>query len=142
MSQVGLLHATRYATESILDEALLQQTTLASLRPPNPHDLAFIQEWMIRPTMGNFYLLGQDSDIWSNPNISDLIALNARHADDPFTAWVTNKAVHWWHRVAGKYLRVSAHFAEENLLLTRSRNPAPQTGQLIQSLTLKLVYHV
>lgn len=91
----------------LIDEALLHQTTLASLGPPNLHDLAFLQEWMKRPSMGNVYLLGQDSDIWSNPDIPDLIALNARRADDPFTAWVTNKAVHWWHRIVGKYLRVS-----------------------------------
>ncbi|KAL9070527.1 MAG: hypothetical protein Q9161_004824 [Pseudevernia consocians] len=124
------------------NEALLQQTTLASLRSPNPRDLAFLQEWMIRPTMGNVYLLGRDSDIWSIPDISDLIALNSRHADDPFTAWVANKAVHWWHRVAGKHLRVLALTIWEYDLLTIRRNQAQQTGRLTQSLTPKVVYSV
>ena len=138
----ALFRATTYANEPSLDEALLQQTTLASLRSPNPRDLAFLQEWMIRPTMGNVYLLGRDSDIWSIPDISDLIALNSRHADDPFMAWVANKAVHWWHRVAGKHLRVLALTIGEYDLLTIRRNQAQQTGRLTQSLTLKVVYSV
>ena len=137
-----LLHATTYANKPSIDEALLQQITLASLRSPNPRDLAFLQEWMIRPTMGNVYLLGRDSDIWSNPDISDLIALNSRHADDHFTAWVTNNAVHWWHRVAGKHLRVSPLTVEKYDLLKRSRNRAPQTGRLTQSPILRIVYSV
>ncbi len=62
---------------------------------------------MKRPDMGCVYLLGLDSDTWSEPDKSDLIALQARHADDMFTAWITDSAVHWWHSVAGKYLRAS-----------------------------------
>ncbi len=61
---------------------------------------------MERTSMGNIYLLGPDSDIWSNPDVSDLIALSARHSDDPFTTWVTDTVIHWWHRLIGKYFRV------------------------------------
>ena len=59
--------------------------------------------------MGGVYLVGRDSEVWSGPDDSDLVALQARRADDPFTAWVTNRAIHCWHRFAGKYLRVNTH---------------------------------
>ncbi|KAF6234304.1 hypothetical protein HO173_007498 [Letharia columbiana] len=87
------------------NEALLHQTALAGLQKPNPRDLSFLQQWMESVSMGNVRLVGQDSDVWSKPDKSDLIALQARHADDPLTAWVTNTGVHWWHQVVGKYLR-------------------------------------
>ena len=58
--------------------------------------------------MGNVYLLGQDSDIWSNATIlPDLVSLNARAADDGFTKWVTDTLVYWYHQVLGHFLRVS-----------------------------------
>ena len=56
--------------------------------------------------MGNVRLVGQDSNVWSEPDKSDLIALQARHANDQLTAWVSNTVVHWWHQIIGKYLRV------------------------------------
>ena len=56
--------------------------------------------------MGNVYLVGQEGDIWSKPDMSDLIALGSQNADDPFTAFVKSKGVHWWYRVVGRYLRV------------------------------------
>jgi hypothetical protein len=34
--------------------------------------------------MGNAYLLGQDSDIWSQPDLPDLVSLNPRISGDPF----------------------------------------------------------
>ena len=73
---------------------------------PNPRDLAFLQEWMRRPSMGNVYLLGQDSDIWANPEESDLIALQARHSDSPVSRWMSDTLVHWYHQAIGRKLRV------------------------------------
>lgn len=57
--------------------------------------------------MGNVYLLGRDSETWSKPDSSDLIALNARHTDDPFTGWLADTMMHAYHRVVGRFLRVS-----------------------------------
>ena len=56
--------------------------------------------------MGDVYLIGRDSDTWSNPDMRDLVALRGSHVDDPCTKWITDRAVRWWHRIAGKYLRV------------------------------------
>ena len=58
--------------------------------------------------MGNVYLLGQDSDIWENPDVLDLIALNARREDDLFSKWVADCLVEWYHQILGRYIRVYA----------------------------------
>ena len=112
--------------DSIEDEALLQQAAVASLQKPNPQDLAFLQQWMVRPSMGNVYLLGQDSDTWSKPDEWDLIALQARYAGDPFTTWVHDSLVHWWHRCLGKYVRVCSTFTP--LPVSASYHLAHQQG--------------
>ena len=56
--------------------------------------------------MGYVYLLGQDSDIWANPEESDLIALQARHSDSPVSRWMSDTLVHWYHQAIGRKLRV------------------------------------
>ena len=82
--------------------------TLTALKPVNPRDLSFLQEWMRRPSMGNVYLIGRDSDIWSKPNLSDLIVLRARHSDDLFTQWLSDTFVSAYHRVVGRFFRVKS----------------------------------
>jgi hypothetical protein len=64
------------------DKALLQQNLLANLPRPDLKDLELLIEWMKRPTMGNVYLLGRDSDCWAQENSPDLVALQARGDDD------------------------------------------------------------
>lgn len=88
------------------DAALVHQSLITGMSKPNPRDLAFLQEWMRRPSMGNVYLLGQDSDIWANPEESDLIALQARYSDSPVSRWMTDTLVHWYHQAIGRKLRV------------------------------------
>ena len=62
---------------------------------------------MKRPTMGGVYLLGRDSDVWSNPNQRDLIALNAQEKNDMFSSWVTKSFIYKYHQSVGQYFRVS-----------------------------------
>ena len=61
---------------------------------------------MKRPSMGSVYLLGRDSKVWSEPDLSDLIALHARHAEDPFTRWFSDTIVYAYHRVVGRFFKV------------------------------------
>ena len=90
------------------DETLYYQRTLTALRKPSAHELHFLQQWMKRPTMGGVYLLGQDSDIWSNPKMSDLVTLRSTFSEDPTTLWITEHAVKWWHQIIGRHFRVNA----------------------------------
>jgi hypothetical protein len=94
-------------TDFLLDIALLQQCQITKLQGPNPRDLAFFQRWMMRTEMGNVYLVGEDSDIWSHPDLPDLVALNARISGDPLSTWASNTVIHWYHQTIGKYFKVS-----------------------------------
>jgi hypothetical protein len=79
---------------------------LTSLPIPRREDLASIQSWLERPTMGNWSLLGQDSDTWgsiSNPesHAPDLFTFRARHDADPFSEWVARRFIVWFHNWIG-----------------------------------------
>ena len=103
-----LLQAVICTADISKDEALHHQISLTALDPLNPHDLSFLQDWMKRPSMGNVYLIGRDSDIWSKPDLSDLIALHPRHLDNSLTKWLSDSMVHAYHRAVGRYFRVRA----------------------------------
>jgi hypothetical protein len=89
------------------DEALLLQSLITKIQKPNQRDIQLLQEWMKRPSMGNVYLLGRDSDIWASPEILDLVALNARHSEDFLSSWMADVAIHWYHHLVGWRFRVS-----------------------------------
>jgi hypothetical protein len=52
--------------------------------------------------MGNFPLLGPDQDSWSNDHAYDLIALKRRDSSDPFSRWMTDTFVPFFHNILGK----------------------------------------
>ena len=102
------------------DTALVHQSIITGIPKPNPRDLAFLQEWMKRPSMGNVYLLGQDSDVWANPEESDLIALQARDCDNTVSRWMSDILVHWYHQTIGKRLRVSYALTATSLTVLKA----------------------
>jgi hypothetical protein len=59
--------------------------------------------------MGNVYLLGQDSDMWAKPEVGDMIVLKARPVDDSLSRFVTDKMIHWYHRILGRRIRVRSN---------------------------------
>ena len=88
------------------DKAVEQAATLASLPIPRKENLASIQSWLERPMMGNWSLLGRDSDIWgstSNPksHAPDLFTFMPRHDADPFSEWVAHRFIVWFHNCIG-----------------------------------------
>ena len=89
-----------------LGDALLQQKELYQLQTPNPQDLAFLQQWMKRPSMGCVYLLGRDSDLWENPDLKDLVALGPRQRDSLFSSWIANSLIYTYHKLIGWHFRV------------------------------------
>src|SRR5271170_5604787 len=63
---------------------------LLQLPAPKRYDLNFLRSWLIRPSMGNFPLLGPDSTSWSSPHGYDLFAMHRRSSSDPFTHFFLN----------------------------------------------------
>ena len=93
LQPLSLRRHTSAAEGELIDEAFAHQAVLRNFRSPN---LAFLQEWMARPSMANVYFLGQDCNVWFKIADSDLSCLKMRLAGDPTSRWVTDRAVHWW----------------------------------------------
>jgi len=78
---------------------------------PNPYDLRFLRNWLERPKMGNFPILGPDQHVWEKSNEKDLAAIQRRQGDDPFTRWFIDSCIPRFHNVFGKYFK--SHLPEE-----------------------------
>jgi hypothetical protein len=82
---------------------------MTSLPQPSRHDFRSLQEWLERPKMGNFTLIGADRHVWAsddgqNTGSPDLIVLRPREQEDHFSEWVAESFLTWfhhllWHRV-------------------------------------------
>jgi hypothetical protein len=90
----------------IIDNAIIQQAALAAMPEPTNYDLRFLQDWLERPKMGNFALLGEDRHVWGSsdkPDVHapDLIVLKPRVEEDQFSKLVIGKFVVWAHGIFG-----------------------------------------
>ncbi|KAH8660568.1 hypothetical protein BX600DRAFT_514160 [Xylariales sp. PMI_506] len=83
------------------NEALVQMVNLAKAEVPTAHDIDFLRGWMIRPSMGNFALLGLDRDSYSLEHTRDLIAMNSRPGSDLFSRWFTDRFIPKYHQFIG-----------------------------------------
>ena len=78
---------------------------LQQQQKPLPQDLASLQEWMKRTSMGGCYLQGQDSDVWKDPDHSDLISLKPPGEHDMLSSLVTTNLAKY-HRLIGRFFKV------------------------------------
>jgi hypothetical protein len=56
--------------------------------------------------MGNFPILGPDHDSWSTENGDDLLMVQRRESSDPFSRWLINSFIPWFHKLIGKRFKV------------------------------------
>lgn len=97
-------------------DAILQRSMLQQQQEPSPQDLAFLQEWMKRPSMGGVYLTGRDRNVWEDPVHGDLIALKPIQKNSIFSSWVTTKFIRDFHRTIGRYFKVCIlHISQEKV---------------------------
>lgn len=61
--------------------------------------------------MGDFPLIGLDSNLWESSEPSDLIALKSRKGDDPLSSVFLSRVFLWWHNCIGH--RIKRPFDEE-----------------------------
>ena len=90
------------------DEAVVLYSEMASLSSPSPRDLAILQEWMQRPTMGSVFLIGRDRNVWSHGQ--DLIALKGRDSSNKFSLWIIDTLTPMYHYAFGRYYKVTCPF--------------------------------
>lgn len=73
------------------------------LSPPREHDLDSLRDWLQRPKMGNYSLVGADRNVWGDLDdpispTTDLISLAASSNNDLFTHWFLEKILPVVHR--------------------------------------------
>jgi hypothetical protein len=78
---------------------------LSKMKEPTKTNLEFFQDWLRRPTMGNFPIISKDRDAWVTETKSDLIVVDDQHRNDIFTAWVCEKLIPAFHALIGKYFK-------------------------------------
>jgi hypothetical protein len=93
--------------------------------------------------MGNFLLRGLDQHAWSKENETDLIAIRRRESGEPFSRWLINTVVPYFHSRIGKRLkvRISAGYLFLNRELSsilrnhtqRNLNPKLRNIQIVVS---------
>jgi len=85
-----------------LDQALVLQSQLLALPPPNACDLSYLRAWLQKsinddPTTA---LNGWDSSSWdADGGGGDLLALHPRPDSDPFSTWVLERGVGCLYRL-------------------------------------------
>jgi hypothetical protein len=99
------------------DEALKLQSELANMSHPSRSDVQHLQAYMETREMGPLTLQGPDADIWGSSSgechiapVPDLVALQGRHNEDPFSKWITStgmKMFFWfgcgrWRKASGR----------------------------------------
>ncbi len=94
-------------TDSDTEAALLRHNKVLRLRQPLRKHVQALQEWMLRPSMGNVYLLGADRAVWSEPKMDDLVALEPEGQDDGFTSELTLRLISAYHFFIGRRIHVS-----------------------------------
>lgn len=87
-----------YVLTHATDEAIIQQYHILRMPPPGQKDLTYVQKFLESDDMGPSALTGDDSSIWGHLDephrrSADLVALLGRQDEDPFSTWVTEKAV-------------------------------------------------
>ena len=104
------------------DKALKLQSALTSMPEPSKYDLKYLQGYMETREMGPFIMTGPDANIWGSldepkSHAPDLVALQARHTEDPFSNWVTSTGMKIFFWCGGH----------------RRRKPSPVHGVVVYS---------
>lgn len=67
---------------------------------PSEYDLKYIQKYLASDDMGPYAIIDKDADTWGSTNehkthAQDLVALQARHNEDPFSKLISKRGVRW-----------------------------------------------
>lgn len=88
---------------------------------PNKCDVEFLRRWFKDKNMGDYPLVGEDSDLWEASSSSDLVALRARKAEDPLSTFFLRRVYLWWHHCIG-YRFKKPRSKEDRYFEYRDRN--------------------
>jgi hypothetical protein len=86
------------------DRALIQQSKILTMKPPERYDLKYIQNFIASKAMCPYSLKGTDAVIWGNyeereEHADDLIALRPRQEVDMFSGWLAEHPISYLKRL-------------------------------------------
>ncbi|KAI1342727.1 hypothetical protein F5Y15DRAFT_266404 [Xylariaceae sp. FL0016] len=90
------------------NDSLCKQAKISRLGSPSSHDLAFLREWLVRPGMGDYPLIGLDRESYCQRYEKDLVAIKARPAPDLFSRWFNYSLFPTWHRLVSRRFKKPA----------------------------------
>jgi len=142
-----------YLTNVHPDDALIQQAATTRLSQPSRHDLRSLQDWLERPKMGNFALIGSDRHVWNSDDgpsngSPDLVVLRPHEQEDHFSEWVVESFLTWfhyfiWHRVKQPYDPESGLVSyEQSHLLRCTSFITTVIATLLPILSIVVLYYV
>ncbi|KAH8654990.1 hypothetical protein BGZ60DRAFT_532623 [Tricladium varicosporioides] len=114
------------------DKAILHYTAMKKQSSPNPCDLKFLRRWFKEKTMGDFPLIGLDSQLWETSTPPKLIAPKARKAEDPLGSAFLSKVFVWWHYCIGH--RIKKHVDEESQYFEYSDSRVLRAANIFSSI--------
>jgi hypothetical protein len=103
------------------NEAVLRHKEMMEQDSPNKCDVEFLRRWFKDKNMGDYPLVGEDSDLWEASSPSDLVALRARKAEDPLSTFFLRRVYLWWHHCIG-YRFKKPRSKEDRYFEYRDRN--------------------
>ncbi|KAH7134896.1 hypothetical protein B0J11DRAFT_517161 [Dendryphion nanum] len=97
-------------TNALIDEALIQQSILHNLTPPDHFDLGNLQSFIESNDFGPCTLKDKDSTIWGNSydpdsQASDLITTNPCVRVDAFITWIARRMPILFEYGLGRFVR-------------------------------------
>ncbi|MCJ1389043.1 hypothetical protein MMC18_001897 [Xylographa bjoerkii] len=100
------------------NDALTQQSFNFGFDRPHSYDLKVLRKLLVRPKMGNQFLLGLDSKAWNEDTEEDLICLSHQGDEDHLSKWVTDKFMVWIHYLFGRRLNQNTlvYYSEDRAL--------------------------
>ncbi|KIW81816.1 hypothetical protein Z517_04842 [Fonsecaea pedrosoi CBS 271.37] len=82
------------------NEAVIQYHQMSEMPKPSTNDLAGLQEWLRRPSLGAIYLTGRDREVWSQG--TDLVAIADRPRSNRLRIWIADSLVPTLHIAASQ----------------------------------------
>ncbi|CAI6029845.1 unnamed protein product [Clonostachys chloroleuca] len=83
-------------------EALLLHRQIVNLPKPPQGQVDSLNDWMRRPTRGNMYLKGSDSELWKDSKLNELMTMEQPTSDD--TSSSTIRVVKLYHNIIGRFI--------------------------------------
>ncbi|KAL8641796.1 MAG: hypothetical protein Q9226_008585, partial [Calogaya cf. arnoldii] len=82
--------------------ALTQALELGKSSRPEPREVRFLRNWLVRPSMGNGFLNDIERSTWDDTNDPDFVTLFPRTTQkDPFTSFLNGALLDVYHRLWG-----------------------------------------